>query len=133
MATNRRKQTIFTEINITPLTDIFLVLLILLMVIAPMLDFRGINLNAPSLDTTGKTTTDPKAQILTVSEAGAITLNGNRLTFDSLMIQLRSAKANYPDGVIVKIAPRAQHGLLVKTLDAVKQAQLEKVAVVKLD
>ena len=37
----------FNEINITPLTDIFLVLLIIMMVIAPMLDQQGLNLTVP--------------------------------------------------------------------------------------
>ena len=37
----------FNEINITPLTDIFLVLLIIMMVIAPLLDKQGISLTVP--------------------------------------------------------------------------------------
>ena len=37
----------FNEINITPLTDIFLVLLIIMMVIAPMMDQQGLNLIVP--------------------------------------------------------------------------------------
>ena len=39
----------FNEINITPLTDIFLVLLIIMMVIAPMLDQQGLNLAVPEI------------------------------------------------------------------------------------
>ena len=39
----------FNEINITPLTDIFLVLLIIMMVIAPMLDQQGLNLAVPEV------------------------------------------------------------------------------------
>ena len=37
----------FNEINITPLTDIFLVLLIIMMVIAPLLDQQGLHLTVP--------------------------------------------------------------------------------------
>ena len=37
----------FNEINITPLTDIFLVLLIIMMVIAPMMDQQGLKLVVP--------------------------------------------------------------------------------------
>ena len=39
----------FNEINITPLTDIFLVLLIIMMVIAPLLDQQGLNLAVPNM------------------------------------------------------------------------------------
>ena len=41
----------FNEINITPLTDIFLVLLIIMMVIAPLLDQQGLNLKVPEVVT----------------------------------------------------------------------------------
>ena len=46
MSTNKKGK-MFTEINITPLTDIFLVLLIIMMVIAPLLDQQGLNLTVP--------------------------------------------------------------------------------------
>ena len=44
----RKKRKTFNEINITPLTDIFLVLLIIMMVVAPMLDQQGLTLSVPS-------------------------------------------------------------------------------------
>ena len=47
MASNKRD--CFNEINITPLTDIFLVLLIIMMVIAPLLDNQGLNLTVPEI------------------------------------------------------------------------------------
>ena len=47
--TSKGKEALFTEINITPLTDIFLVLLIIMMVIAPLLDQQGLNLAVPEV------------------------------------------------------------------------------------
>jgi len=44
-----RERDSFNEINITPLTDIFLVLLIIMMVIAPLLDQQGLNLTVPDM------------------------------------------------------------------------------------
>ena len=44
-----RQRKTFNEINITPLTDIFLVLLIIMMVIAPLLDQQGLNLAVPNM------------------------------------------------------------------------------------
>ena len=55
----------FNEINITPLTDIFLVLLIIMMVIAPMLDKQGISLSVPENVEQSQVDKDP--QILTVT------------------------------------------------------------------
>ena len=43
-----KRRDAFNEINITPLTDIFLVLLIIMMVVAPLLDQQGLNLLVPS-------------------------------------------------------------------------------------
>ena len=43
----KRRKT-FNQINITPLTDIFLVLLIIMMVVAPMLDQQGLSLSVPT-------------------------------------------------------------------------------------
>ena len=43
----KQKRQVFSEINITPLTDIFLVLLIIMMVIAPLLDQQGLSLIVP--------------------------------------------------------------------------------------
>ena len=45
---SREQRNTFNEINITPLTDIFLVLLIIMMVIAPLLDQQGLNLAVPN-------------------------------------------------------------------------------------
>ena len=50
----------FNEINITPLTDIFLVLLIIMMVIAPLLDQQGLNLAVPEVVNQEQITKDPK-------------------------------------------------------------------------
>ena len=54
----------FNEINITPLTDIFLVLLIIMMVVAPMLDQQGIGLTVP--ENVEQTKMDKESKILTV-------------------------------------------------------------------
>ena len=54
----------FNEINITPLTDIFLVLLIIMMVIAPLLDQQGISLTVPENVEQSQVKNDP--QILSV-------------------------------------------------------------------
>lgn len=55
----------FNEINITPLTDIFLVLLIIMMVVAPMLDQQGIGLTVP--ENVEQTKMDKESKILTVT------------------------------------------------------------------
>ena len=57
----------FNEINITPLTDIFLVLLIIMMVIAPLLDQQGLNLAVPEVVNQEQIAKDSKIMNFTVT------------------------------------------------------------------
>ena len=57
----------FSDINITPLTDIFLVLLIIMMVIAPLLDQQGLNLTVPENVAQEQASKDTKILTVTVS------------------------------------------------------------------
>ena len=60
----------FNEINITPLTDIFLVLLIIMMVVAPLLDQQGISLSVPENVEAEKIEKEPLILTVYVSAAG---------------------------------------------------------------
>ena len=50
MKTNKGKDALFTEINITPLTDIFLVLLIIMMVVAPTFQSNDSSISIPEIN-----------------------------------------------------------------------------------
>ena len=128
-----RKQAIFSEINITPLTDIFLVLLILLMVIAPMLDSKGISLATPTAKALATQSTDPKTIDLTVDASGGYTVNGASLTADQLKATFTKEKENSPDGIVIRVAPQTKHSAVVRALDAVSQSGIKKVAIVRLN
>ena len=74
----------FNEINITPLTDIFLVLLIIMMVIAPMLDQQGLNLAVPEVVKQEQIQKDPKIMNVVVTENNKILWNGEALESENL-------------------------------------------------
>ena len=76
--TGGKKQT-FNEINITPLTDIFLVLLIIMMVIAPSFQSIDNNINMPEI-TSGTGIEELNANI-SVTKNGEIFLNSEKITF----------------------------------------------------
>jgi biopolymer transport protein TolR len=75
--TNRsgRTQTALAEINVTPLVDVMLVLLVIFMVTAPILQ-TGIQVNLPKTREAQAKETTPEALILTVDKSGAIYLSG---------------------------------------------------------
>jgi biopolymer transport protein ExbD len=128
MRTGGRKQ-VFNEINITPLTDIFLVLLIIMMVVAPMLDTKGLKVSVPSIGPSSDTKTQPKTIELSIGATGAYSIDGAEITPFMLSNRLRDLKASKPDGLVIKANPEATHGALTAAMDAAQSAGILKVAV----
>lgn len=123
-----RKQ-LFNEINITPLTDIFLVLLIIMMVVAPMLDTKGLKVAVPSVGPSQDTKDEPKTINLGISASGEYTIDGATVSPLTLSNKFRELKAEKPDGVIIKTDPDARHEVLTYAMDAAQSAGIIKVAV----
>jgi biopolymer transport protein ExbD/biopolymer transport protein TolR len=72
---NGRTQTALAEINVTPLVDVMLVLLVIFMVTAPILQ-TGIQVNLPRTREAQSNEATPQALIVTVDKEGAIYLSG---------------------------------------------------------
>jgi biopolymer transport protein ExbD len=123
------RRAVFTEINITPLTDIFLVLLIIMMVVAPMLDSTGLKLDVPSVGPSANVKEPPKTIEITIAKNDAISINGQVFTGISMANQLRTLASQYPDGVVIKPDPSATHGALTKAMDAAQSAGITKIGV----
>lgn len=130
MTTGRRRQrAAFTEINITPLTDIFLVLLIIMMVIAPMLDQQGLNLVVPSQHEAEKQQKESKIITIDVSPSGEYTLDGKPVTADSLIQAIRVAYQEKRDGLLIKAAQDSTHEAVVRVMDAAQTAGITSISV----
>jgi len=123
-----RKQ-VFNEINITPLTDIFLVLLIIMMVVAPMLDTKGLKVAVPTIGPSKETKEEPKVIELNISAEGQYTINKEEVSPMFLANKFRELKEGKPDGLVIKTNPEAKHGALTAAMDAAQAAGIEKVAV----
>ena len=74
----------FNEINITPLTDIFLVLLIIMMVIAPLLDQQGLNLAVPEVVDQEQISKDTKIMNFNVTDDNKYIYDGNEIAVADL-------------------------------------------------
>ncbi|HOS04362.1 MAG TPA: biopolymer transporter ExbD, partial [Candidatus Hydrogenedentes bacterium] len=81
-AAQKHGQQVFGEINITPLTDIFLVLLIIMMVVAPMMLKARQDIRPPSI--TGGGTLDQKWLTIEVGADGRCYLDGDEVPVDAL-------------------------------------------------
>ncbi len=126
---SRQRRAIFSEINITPLTDIFLVLLIIMMVIAPMLDSQGLKLAVPTVSPSKDVTQDPKAITVEINASGQYTIQNQAIAPEALQQKLFQSKSQYPDGLVISTDGKAHHGALVTVMDAARSAGIEKIAV----
>ncbi len=123
----------FDEINITPLTDIFLVLLIIMMVVAPMLNSQGLNISLPSLSDSLQTPEkDQKVIEVDILANNQIKLNDELLaSSDDLTQRLLALKTAFPDGVVLNLSPLALHATSMKVLDAVEGAKISSLSIIE--
>lgn len=118
----------FNEINITPLTDIFLVLLIIMMVIAPLLDQQGISLSVP--ENVEQTKMDQESKILSVmvTKNNKYYINNEEVSVDKLGTVLSQEMKNYPDGLLIETDGEATHGAVVTLMDKARYAGVKAIS-----
>ncbi len=120
----------FNEINITPLTDIFLVLLIIMMVIAPLLDQQGLNLTVPE-NVAQEQMNDKESKIITVSVTAdnKYFIDGEEIQASELESILKAQAKNYPDGMMIQTDGDATHGAVVKVMDSARNSGITSISV----
>ena len=107
----------FNEINITPLTDIFLVLLIIMMVIAPLLDQQGLNLAVPNMIEVQDEMKDSKLIRVLVTDDDRYMIDGTEIPAANLASVIKEQAALNPDGLLIMTQDNASHGAVVKLMD----------------
>lgn len=125
---NRRARSpILSEINITPLTDIFLVLLIIFMVSSAAMVESGADIALPQVD---ETSSQPREITVSVTPAGEIFVNSQPVTYDGLEASLRALIAAKPDLPVVLEGDRdVLFGEAVKILSLAQKAGAASVAI----
>jgi biopolymer transport protein ExbD len=118
---------IISSINITPLVDIFLVLLIIFMITSSVIDQREIALQVPKAANAGSQA--PKASGLMVDRNGETYLDGQKLDTASIAAVLRGAVARDPDHQVLIEADRdLKYQAVVDVIDLVRGAGITKYA-----
>lgn len=123
-----RERNTFNEINITPLTDIFLVLLIIMMVIAPLLDQQGLNLSVPN-NVEVTEIKDNKLLNITVTNDDRFFLGDNEIRPEKLEALIKDSSKDFPDGVMILAQPESTHGAVVKVMDSARNAGVTNVSI----
>ena len=124
-----RQRKTFNEINITPLTDIFLVLLIIMMVIAPLLDQQGLNLAVPNMIEVQDEIKDSKLIKVTVTNADTYLLNGVDVPVAELASMIASEAQVNKDGLLILTEPDATHGAVVKLMDEARNVGVTSISI----
>ena len=126
------KRQTFNEINITPLTDIFLVLLILMMVIAPILDQQGLSLAVPEYVEENQVQKDSKILEITVTPDNKYLLNGSEIFEDNLVTTLKEEAKNKPDGLLIQASGDSKHESVVRLMDNARNAGVQSISIVEI-
>jgi biopolymer transport protein TolR len=120
-----------SDINVTPLVDVMLVLLIIMMVIAPMLN-QGVQLTLPSADNTNPKPDTSEQTVVSIDSQGLLYVNAmgpiqqadvvKRLT-DTF--EQKGQKLVYLKGDV-----DAPYGAIMDMMDALRKAQIDSVALI---
>jgi biopolymer transport protein TolR len=121
-------QTTLSEINVTPLVDVMLVLLIIFMVTAPMLQ-QGFDVNLPQEREGGNLDPSQERLVITLAKNERMYLNDRRIDFPELEQTLRQASATTRE-VFLRADQDIPYGLVVKMMAAIKQAGIERLGIV---
>jgi biopolymer transport protein TolR len=125
--TQKSGQSTLSEINVTPLVDVMLVLLIIFMITAPMLQ-QGIDVNLPQ---EGGGNLDPSRErfVITLANNERMYLNDRRIDIPELEQSLRQA-AGVSREVFLRADKDVPYGLVVKMMAVIKQAGIERIGIV---
>lgn len=122
------KKPVFNEINITPLTDIFLVLLIIMMVIAPSFQTLDKNITIPEINS--GVSIEEKNATVSLTKEGEMFLNSERTDENSLEADLASLIGNLEKKeVVVKADEKAKSSDIMKIMRSAQNAGFEKLVV----
>ena len=128
MAMSTKKGKLFTEINITPLTDIFLVLLIIMMVVAPTFQSMDSTISIPEINS-GVAIEQSKAEVA-ITKEGSMYINGKQIASDNLVEELLAIKDTLekPE-VVVKADTQVKSSEIMKVMNAAQDAEYKKLIV----
>jgi biopolymer transport protein TolR len=124
-----RDSTTISQINVTPLVDVMLVLLVIFMVTAPIIQ-QGVQVNLPQ----AKAAAIPGNEellVVSIAKNGKIYLNDNVMTLAELGTKMRAIRTNLADKqVYVRADQDVRYGLVMQTIAELKQAGIERVGMV---
>jgi biopolymer transport protein TolR len=123
----RKRYRPMAEINVTPLVDVMLVLLIIFMVTAPMIT-SSVNVNLPQANAK-PAPSDEKPITISVNAQGQAFLNNTQVDLPNLVSTLQAASQNNPDQrIFVRGDKDVPYGTMIQIMATITQGGFSKVA-----
>lgn len=129
MKSNRDSKGALSEINVVPLVDVMLVLLIIFMITAPMMQ-HGMNIDIPKVTTKPLPAKD-EPQVLNITKEQKLILNEKRLAVKDLKPAIQLLFANKSQKEIYLRADKdVSYGFVVSCMGMIREAGVEKINIV---
>jgi biopolymer transport protein ExbD len=116
-----------SEINITSLVDVMMVLLIIFMLTAPFIQ-AGIKVRLPKAKST--VIKESEGVILAISKEGDVYINNNKVEMEELTESLRNLKVAGEERVFVRADQDVPYGVVMKVVGNVKEVGIDEVGMI---
>jgi biopolymer transport protein TolR len=126
MSTGRGDNELNSEINVTPMVDVMLVLLIIFMVTAPMMN-TGVDLDLPAVS--AKNIEDPEGKlVLSIDKTNRIFLGGTQVTWQDLSVKLAAnERVKKESELYIEADTALPYGVVITAMAVAKNAGVAKV------
>src|SRR4051812_46546026 len=125
----RSTPTTLAEINVTPLVDVMLVLLIVFMISAPLMQ-QGVQVDLPKANA-GSLSEVPDQLVLVVNKQRKILINSNAIPQGSLLQRLQAIRDVKPEvQVFIQADKDVPYGFIAQVMAEVKRAKINRVGLV---
>ena len=133
MQVGDKKGGAMADINVTPMADIMIVLLIIFMVITPMLQ-KGVDVVLPKAGNTKERKDEPKSIIVAIKKDSTTYLGGTKLDNQAeLLPQVKERLQDLPEGsrmAYLKADDALAYSEVMKVMDLLREAGVEEVALI---
>ena len=118
------------DINVTPLVDVMLVLLIIMMLIAPMLQ-KGVDVKLPLASNSSDKPETQEQTVVAITASKGMFLNGIPIREDDLRTQITTVMENVKEKVVlIKGDENAPYSAIMAAMDRVREANVENIGLI---